>query len=457
MTIGIGLTTRNRYETFKKTYDSIIKFMPPNAKFVVIDDCSDIPVKEAAFRFEENVGIARAKNKAIELLEGCEHIFLADDDFEILKDSWWLPYISSGINHMSYTFDKLHDGRTNGNTLLKRREGYNVYQNPCGVLLYFTKKCFEVVGGMNTEYGLYGYDHVDLSIRIKNAGLTPYSFMDIPNSSEYFRSADFYKEVNSSVPPSIRGAEIKRNKFLYQKSLRSKEFIPYKEMTGRVITTYFTGVEDPQRGHMWQPDVDVLTPLVNSVKDSQITVISNCLLSEQVNGKHYYYNEPIGCEIKYSQCKKNPYFQRWISILEYLKEVKEDYVFCVDATDVVMLNNPFKENLGNYLWVGDETGTIRNEWLQNNHNTPMLNEFFKKYRNMPLLNAGIVGGRKNIVEAFVKRMVWHIENSECGSFDMGIFNYVLYTEFASQIKHGRKVNTPFKSYSKTGASWFAHK
>ena len=62
MRIAISITTHNRYETFKKTYDSIIKFMPSDAVLFVVDDGSDIPVKEATFRFDTSQGIARAKN-----------------------------------------------------------------------------------------------------------------------------------------------------------------------------------------------------------------------------------------------------------------------------------------------------------------------------------------------------------------------------------------------------------
>src|SRR5690606_10124331 len=78
--IGVGITTHNRPEIFAKTLAEMRKHLPPGAKLVVVDDASKEPVAEADYRFEENAGIARAKNKCLELLDGCEHIFLFDDD-----------------------------------------------------------------------------------------------------------------------------------------------------------------------------------------------------------------------------------------------------------------------------------------------------------------------------------------------------------------------------------------
>lgn len=80
--IGIAITTRNRYEIFKKTYDEMKKHAPKNSVIVVVDDASTTPCPEATYRFTENVGIARAKNKCFELLykAGCEHFFLFYDD-----------------------------------------------------------------------------------------------------------------------------------------------------------------------------------------------------------------------------------------------------------------------------------------------------------------------------------------------------------------------------------------
>jgi len=111
--IGIGITTRNREEIFRKTLANIKKFIPANARLVVVDDNSDEPKKnldvDEYFYFKERVGIAKSKNKCLELLEDCDHIFLYDDDFYPVKKGWEKIYINTakliGCHHLCFTFD----------------------------------------------------------------------------------------------------------------------------------------------------------------------------------------------------------------------------------------------------------------------------------------------------------------------------------------------------------------
>lgn len=453
MTIGIGITTYNRYPVFKKTYEQIRKLMPNGAKLFVVDDCSTFKVPEANLRFEKNRGIAAAKNACLAALDDCDYIFLFDDDTYPLVKDWHLPYIKSELDHAMMIFPHLADGTSTNNRIIKNKDGQIWYQNPCGNMLFVTKKCIETVGGMDEGYGQWGGEHQDISQRIFNNGLTPHPFIDIANSTRLFYSHDYHQTAERSVPKEVRKKCIKKVMPKLNAAFKSKEFIPYKQMKGRVITTLFTGVPDPQRGTKWEYDRSLIQPLVNSVINLEEDPIPMTFLSDCIP-------EQRGIiDVVSVECTMNPYLQRWVSILEYLKEVKEDYVFCVDATDVLMLNNPFKENLGNYLWVGDEPGTLNNEWLIKYHSQTLFHNFFKTHANKPLLNAGLLGGRKQVVQSFLERMVWYIQNNEIIFSDMALFNYILYTEFADKIRHGRKVNTIFKAYDTINkhGSWFSHK
>jgi hypothetical protein len=79
--IGVGITTRNRNDVLATTRQRI-EAHTLGAHIVVVVDASAKPVDGANYRFDENVGIARAKNKCLELLDaaGCKHLFLFDDD-----------------------------------------------------------------------------------------------------------------------------------------------------------------------------------------------------------------------------------------------------------------------------------------------------------------------------------------------------------------------------------------
>src|SRR5690606_33861640 len=138
-----------------------------------VDDASDVPVKGATFRFEYNAGIAAAKNKCIELLDDCEHIFLFDSDTYPVVRNWHLPYIDSGVKQLSFTFDRLADGRANGRKLIREHiSTLKEYASPCGCMLYIHKSVVETIGGFDVDYPQWGMEHVDYSNRAYNAGLT---------------------------------------------------------------------------------------------------------------------------------------------------------------------------------------------------------------------------------------------------------------------------------------------
>ena len=84
-TIGIGITTRNRYKIFPKTLANIKKFQPENSRIEIVNDSDD----------EHRLGIARAKNRCLKALEDCEHIFLFDDDIYPIKHGWAEFYIDA--------------------------------------------------------------------------------------------------------------------------------------------------------------------------------------------------------------------------------------------------------------------------------------------------------------------------------------------------------------------------
>lgn len=213
MKIGIGVTAYKRH-TDEWCIDKIKSYAPKGSKFIVVKDIK---------------GIALAKNMCLEELDKCDHIFLFDSDTYPKNEFWYLPYISSGINHLSFTFSHLVNGATNGNRKLEKEYNeLNVYQNPSGCMLYLTKQCIDTVGGFDEAYGGYSYEHVDYSRRIYNAGLTPYPFMDVKNSLELLHSMDYHREVKSSLHPIERLKYISKNRELYYNNINSKEYKEYK-------------------------------------------------------------------------------------------------------------------------------------------------------------------------------------------------------------------------------------
>src|SRR5690606_13225662 len=143
--IGVGITTHNRLAAFAKTLAEMRKHLPPGAKLGVVDDASKEPVAEADYRFEENAGIAPAKNKCSELVDGCEHIFLFDDDCYPEAPGWEEPYINSPEPHLAYHY-LVSEGRSRG--VVARYSGddkHEAYAQSQGCMMYVHHSVLDAV------------------------------------------------------------------------------------------------------------------------------------------------------------------------------------------------------------------------------------------------------------------------------------------------------------------------
>lgn len=206
------------------------KHLPENATIFVVDDASVVPVS-SSYRFEKNVGIAKAKNKCIELAQDYDHVFLVDDDVWPKVFGWEKPYINSGINHLCLTFEKNYLNKYYSPSVrLKFKEGnINYYTAPNGCMLYLKKECIEKAGGMRPEFGLWGFEHVEYSYRIHNLGLTKEPFGDVANSIQLFDVLDWKNQVQSSLSINEKRASGKENFEIYKKFMGSIDFVDYRQ------------------------------------------------------------------------------------------------------------------------------------------------------------------------------------------------------------------------------------
>jgi glycosyltransferase involved in cell wall biosynthesis len=447
MRIAVSITTHNRYEIFKVSYENIKKLLPKGALLVVIDDGSIVPVPEATFRFEKSKGIAAAKNKAFELTQGYDYHFAFDDDVYPKVKDWHLPYINSGENHLCFSFTKFSNGSPNGRKKIGQNGNLSIYQEPCGCMNFYTKACFDAVGGMDPEFGKWSYEHVGHSMRIHNAGLTKYPFMDISNSLDLFYSYDWDQTTKRSVDVKLRNSLAFKNRAKYQKEIKSKKYISFMEPVNQILTCFFTGINDPQRTEQWTADLTLIDDLIDSLNGLGLVIIHDCFDVTEYRGAKLIRVEPGG----------NPYTKRWIEYKKYIENNEIENVFCVDATDVQVLKNPFDEISKNRIYIGDEKSTIHNDWLRRHHNKPIFARFFMSFRRKVLLNAGIVGGNRNILLRFLKDLTELIGNNDVGLTDMAAVNYIAYTKYQMELSHGEQVNTVFKSYQPNDISWFKHK
>lgn len=456
--IGIAITTRNRHKLLEDCLNAHQKFSPKNAKFLVVDDGSEQPVIVPdwveLFRFEKSQGIATAKNKCLELLEECEHIFLFDDDCYPKVENWHLPYIENPEPHLAHSW----------NLVKIYEDDMHTVRNLCGgTLLYYENKVIKDTGGMRTMFGRYGGEHVNLSDRIYNRGWTSWRYADVKDSEKLFYELDRYDKSHKSAADKEDFDHNQKVGMQLQRSMiDDNEYVEFRQQESIVITTLLTKVPDPQRGICIQANLNMLDALAKSIKFGHLVVLHDCFSEPEMKTGNNVDVEFIKVENKIS-----PYFGRWLLIYQLLRKQNNriDFVWAVDATDVEQLRDPFDLEKDT-LYMGQEQSTLNNEWLIKNHNDQEIQEFIKQNKDKTLLNPGTLGGDVKTVKHFAHLMCqyWfdghakHLEKwkSICGIGEMGAAQIIAYTKF-DKLFYGASVNTLFKGEKKDSFARWKHK
>jgi hypothetical protein len=118
------------------------------------------------------LGIAKNKNATIDFLQekGFDWLFLFDDDCFPQKHNWDLPFIELEqtylIQHAMYLIGVGELHRINRFPMCEE------YDNCSGFCLFFTKVAIDLLHGMNPNFGIYGFEHAEISNRAFRLGLT---------------------------------------------------------------------------------------------------------------------------------------------------------------------------------------------------------------------------------------------------------------------------------------------
>lgn len=447
---GVAITTHNRADVAARCVENVLK-NSPGAYVVVVDDASTQPFKADGvqiFRSDQQLGIAKAKNKCIELLmnAGVEHLFLLDDDCWPTESRWLKAYADHQEPHLCYLFK---DKNNRGQILPTPRTTYDdgtmwAQDHPRGCLLYMHRSVIDRVGGYRPEFGIWGNEHVEYSRRIFNAGLTLQPYQDVCGAEKFIYSLDENPAdqpgFKRSVPDKVRHAELQRNDVTLARYIDSKDFVDYRDRPNRVVAALLTKSIDPQRNKKWAADPGILQTWLRSIKGAQAVVLHDEL------DENEFVKVPSG---------HIAYVQRWCSYYQYLRSNPSNWVFCTDGSDVTMLQEPWKEMEAGKLYVGWEPTIIGIPWMIDRH--PEHREWLNENRTKMLLNAGVVGGDHNTVMEFCRDVADDLLSNE-SVFDMGSFNKIAYSKkWFDRIVTGPKVTTLFKHKENNNWSWFQHK
>jgi len=463
VSIGIGITTHNRPEVLKRTVDAIIAHTP-FAKIVVVDDASADPVAvyDATqghrtfvnlYRFEENVGIARAKNKCLEMLvdAGVEHLFLFDDDAYPIAADWWKPYVESPEPHLMRIFpDLLGPNKLNDLKEVYRDEAHVAYTRPRGIMLYAHRSVLDAVGGMDPGFGKWGYEHGDWSNRIHAAGLTTWRFADVVGAEELIYSLDEHVAVDRTVASHRdRREAVTRNLPRYRAQANSPIRYEFRESRNVILTCLFAA-KDPQRPRAAPLTLAALKPLEESVEALGIPGRDLIVFANTTEGQGW-----AGAQLT-EPGMGNVYLARWVHHLRWLRDHPEvDKVWCVDGTDVEVYRDPFDLEPG-VIYLGVETVKVGSGWLKRNPHPDVQALDPEAY----LLNAGLLGGDRATVIEFLHELVTAYFDNVAEVFeskgkvpditehvnDMGLLNVIANRpRWLNRRRYGGDINTVFKA------------
>lgn len=160
----------------------------------------------------ENLGVATSKNNAMRHLlnQGCDHIFIMEDDMRIIDNEIFQAYINaskkSGIQHLMFGYHgpANKNGISHGKPCPRLVVDYGDFslafnQHCVGAFCYYSRKCLEDVGLIDEKFR-NAFDHVSHSYELALKGYsTPYWWWaDLANSLDYIEE-QACSEENSSI------------------------------------------------------------------------------------------------------------------------------------------------------------------------------------------------------------------------------------------------------------------
>ena len=217
--IGVGVITFNREELFWKCWRSLENCSDIIDEYVAVNDGKPYSVMPeiysgdvTLFKHKKSIGVGPSKNEALRHLlgNGCDHIFLVEDDIFVKNPEVFSKYIEaskvSGIQHFNFSqhgiMNKTFDQQRAPNprtTISYGDVSVSLYPHCVGAFSYYSRKCLETVGLMDERY-FNACEHVDHTYEIIKAGMHPsfWYFADIANSWEYLGDEEWSLQ-NSTI------------------------------------------------------------------------------------------------------------------------------------------------------------------------------------------------------------------------------------------------------------------
>lgn len=201
--IGIGILSYNRINSLQRLLASIRQHTDLRRTTVFISDDGSNDAETIEFlkklsqsndfvvlMNDEQKGIAANSNRLLKCLSRFKYGLLLNDDVEVLQKGWESFYFDVmedvGMHHLMYREVGVYGAKDGDVVQKKGRDLSVVHDKPHGAVMAFTNTMFDKAGYFDEQYGIYGREHVDWSLKAAEQGLQDPGFFDVVGSSDYF-------------------------------------------------------------------------------------------------------------------------------------------------------------------------------------------------------------------------------------------------------------------------------
>ena len=234
-------------------------------------------------------------------------------------------------------------------------------------------------------------------------------------------------------------------------------------MKNAILTCWFNKKKDPQREFHQPADFAKIRVMCESSNSCGVKVIvfHDCFEKDVVEKYSSNLLEFVRPKENITDGPLSTNDFRFLVYHDYLREHFFDNVFLLDASDIIVKNNPFAFIKKNKIYVGRarKNRTDQIPW--------MLNRLRRLYPDYPystrlILNAGILGGSYDQTLKILQAMKEEILSSRCyndNNNNMEIFNKIIYDLMdQDSIITGAPVCSVFGAYQNDREDvWFIHK
>ena len=236
--IGVGIVTCNRKEKFKQLLDQVASASYVDYIYAVKNrdfdygDCFQNRSGDPRMTFMHqplDVGVGACKNMILKKMldDGCQHLFLVEDDIQVKVIEVFKAYVDTALafnlQHLifgavytppSWELDPIIATFTNEDKAI------DLYGNLHGGFVYFSRECIQYAGLFDEQY-VNAVEHIDHTYRICMMQMyTPFwAFADIHYSRKYL------EDLQPSSPSTINDrSELQRQRMAFGFNLFYKKY-----------------------------------------------------------------------------------------------------------------------------------------------------------------------------------------------------------------------------------------